>query len=313
MSPIHQPDIAAATDAGEHPVQSRTVRTRGYEIDTGRTVPLPVLLSYLEHVRWETMQYPPLGLLPALARGHYFIVRGQVFELARSIGLGHEVELRCAVERVGRSSTWVLHDIVRPSDGALIGRARVHGVWMGPDRRPARIPDEMRAFAERHRDALTGLSDAWTRPQPAPAAVPDNSFLEPRERLHPLLGLELEPAQHVPQPAFVHETVVRPSDIDVFGHVNAATWVRLCEDARTLAGLAGAFGDATLEALACSRRSVRVAIVYLREAVLGDRLCLRVAAVDSGHARGAFDLEVVRHGEPDLPLCRARLETVPEP
>ncbi|MSR36396.1 MAG: hypothetical protein EXR95_07100 [Gemmatimonadetes bacterium] len=65
------------------------------------------------------------------------------FEQAR---FGDELVVRSWVEDVARSSM-TFHQVASPAGqpDVISAEARVRAVWIGPDRRPARIPPEVRA------------------------------------------------------------------------------------------------------------------------------------------------------------------------
>lgn len=114
--------------------------TRGTEIDETATISTYTFLRYFEHKRWLIMQDPALGLLEHLHNSHFFVVRTQVLEMRRRVGMGVPLLMRTHFEHCGRSTARVLHEAVRSDDGAIVARARVTGVWLGGDRRMAKIP-----------------------------------------------------------------------------------------------------------------------------------------------------------------------------
>ncbi len=246
------------------------LRVRGYECSVDRTVPLPVVLSYMEHCRWEWILVPELGLVEGLHTGHFFVVHRQTVALARTFGIGTRATVRAALRSVGRVQCEVEQEVVR-DDGVLLARAHITAVWLGPGGRMARIPDRTRA-------AVTD------EPLASRAAPPhdgrEGSFLAPAERtfdpvLEPLVTRE------VPEGADRVGLVARPSDCDMFGHVNGSNYLRYFEDA---------FG----------RRALRADVEYRGQAVAGDALTLR--SWERGEGRRAFALQ-----RGDETLCRAVL------
>ncbi len=206
-----------------------TFTVRGYEVDTSRSTPLPVVFSYLEQVRWAWMTDPSWGLHEHLRRGCFFVVRRQALELLRRPRFGERITVDAAIEDVGRSRVVVRHTLF--FDERPVGRARVLGVWLGPDRRLARLPDQARERGRAKARAPT--------PRPGPL-LPEPRF-------------DLRPEHH-------HRVRVRPSDCDVFGHLNASRWLDLMNDARHRAG----YHD-----------PARAAVIdYRREAVAGDALVI---------------------------------------
>lgn len=287
------------------PFEERIV-TRGYETDYTGTVPMPIVFRYFEHKRWLMMRDPRLGIVEAVHEGHFFVVRTQTIEILRHVGQGVAVVIRTRFDAAGRSTAGVYHELVREEDGALIARAHVTGVWIGPNRRMARIPDAMRELARAQAAELQ--SHPPTAHHPAArrrAGGRATSFFEPLEVVHPGLGLEvIAPAEPPPPDAFLHVVTVPARELDIFSHVNAATWLAYCDDARLAAARAGAVPHD----LGAGGYNVRAAILYKREAVLGDALEVRAFRLaDSPKALGF----AITRGDDLNPLCLARVDTEP--
>ncbi|MCB9506189.1 MAG: hypothetical protein H6700_11875 [Myxococcales bacterium] len=254
--------------------------TRGYEADASRRVPLPTLFQYLEHLRWCCIIDPRSGLGDAVDHGHFFVVHRQSMTVARAVGQDTPLRIYLWTERVGRSAIDIGHEIRRTTDGAVVATAQVTGLWLGPNRRLCRIPDRLREFAES------------VRPPPPPAAESaledhssrfESSYIRPPEIRYPASAAALpEFAEAVPDRAFRATTVIRPSDLDIFAHVNAATYLRLCDDTRIAA--AGHFGIDT------RRPAIRAAIRYDRETTEGEPLDVFVWMLDATHV--AYSLRV---------------------
>ena len=114
--------------------------TRGYECDNTRTIPIPVLFSYLEQCRWDWIAHPAFGLVELIHAGHFFVVHEQTLALRRRVGMGVAVRVRGVLERAARCVVQVRQDVVRESDGAA-GRGSCGGagrVGERRSRRPAR-------------------------------------------------------------------------------------------------------------------------------------------------------------------------------
>ncbi|MFT5460150.1 MAG: acyl-CoA thioesterase FadM [Myxococcota bacterium] len=243
---------------------------RGYECSVDRTVPLPVVLSYFEHCRWNWIQEASLGLLDGLHSGHFFVVHRQTVCLARDFGIGTRARARAVLRDVGRVQGHVEHDLVR-DDGVLLARADVTAIWIGPTGRMARLPrNTVGALTKESLDSTTapdieGLED---------------SFLTPPERSHPVV-LERRVTRAVPANTERTNLTVRPSDCDMFGHVNASNYLRFFEDQ---------FG-----------RARRADIEYRGQAVAGDTVQIRSWPV--AEEQRAFALL-----RDDQVLCRAVLE-----
>ena len=259
------------------------LRTRGYEVDRTRTVPLPVFLSYLEHVRWEWIQDPALGLLPLLHQGHFFVVQRQTVEIVQTVGLSVDVVARGVLDHVGRCQARVRHTVRRADDGALLAQAVVWGLWLGPNRRLSRLPDGMRDYwrAEPAVDIDIGeltptVGDETT------------SLIAPATTVYAPLGLDVTlPEGAPPDRAVKHLVTVRPSDTDVFEHVNASVWMSMVEDARH-------------QTTPLTGPARRVSIDYPQEAIIGEQLTVYGWIQDqSFHAQIRRDDQVV---------CRARVD-----
>jgi acyl-CoA thioester hydrolase len=274
-------------DDATQPWFERPLRTRGYECDATRAVPLPVYLEYFEHLRWEGLLEPRFRMVDAIRAGYFFVVHEQRVEVVRRVGLGVDLLLQGWFERPGHVLVRCGHQVVRARDGALVARATVTGAYLGPDRKPARVPPELREIAQ------AGMRRPPAEVVPgAPGGGP--SWFDPPEVLHPPSDLTLVPSHDAPPPeAFEHRLTVLPSHKDIFDHVNAATYVRFCEDTLALGGFCP------------GARSVRCGVKYPREARQGDPLVVRAWPVPG--TERMFDCSICRAGEPDA-LCRARFE-----
>ncbi len=290
--------------------------TRGTEIDTAATVGMPVFMRYFEHLRWRLMAEEALGLRALIDLGHFYVVRSQTIELRQRVGQDVRMRVRTRIESVGRSTTHVLHEARDARDGSLIARARVLGVWLGPDRRMARLPDSFRVAGGVQRAlhvAYVARHHEHDPPHDPPAHVAlvqggqASSFIDPPRVLFAPLSLAVDAPPTPPaSAAFEHTIIVPPRDLDVFSHLNAATWLAYADDARHFAADAGALDPAVATGYVN-----RIAIFYGREASRNDRLRVVLAPIDGAlvatHALGAwFFLD----DEPD-PLCTLRIDLAP--
>jgi len=283
----------------EHPIT-----TRGTEIDGTATISTYTFLRYFEHIRWMLMQEPHLGLVELIHASHFFVVRTQVLEMRRRIGMGVALIVRTHFEHCGRSTARVLHEAVRADDGAVVARARVTGVWLGGDRKMARLPDAFRDFAHMQAgfadpDLINAdvAGDPWLEADRGGHA---GSFITPRTWAFPALSVATEPPKSVPpELLFEHTLTVAPRDLDVFGHVNAATWLSFAHDARFFADRAG-----VLPADTSGRHwTARIGLFYGREAVVGDRLRI---GVWQPAPRALAYVFADDSGASPTPLCMAR-------
>jgi acyl-CoA thioesterase FadM len=251
----------------------RMIRTRGYELDSAALVPPAVLLRYMEHLRWESMDDEHLSRLSLLfADGCSFVVKAQSLEVLQD--LGHGVGLRGSlwIGGVGRTSLTFHHEFHREEDMELVARGTVIVVYLDPEGRPKAVPDSIRE--------LVVVED-------------DGVFLA-----------ATLPFDTVPDGAWTRRFSVRASELDLLRHVNHANYLVYVEDTRVLASRAGAYGEQ--EGVA-DRRARQVVIVYHQQAVLGDELELATWALDDPPGGLGFEL---RHNQGEAaPLCRAWVRT----
>ena len=208
-------------------VSTTPIVVRGYECGLDRTVSLPVITSYFEHARWGWVLRPDFGLVDGLNTGHFFVVQRQVVGIVHTAGIDTRAEARAALRQCGRVHCEVDQDLVR-ADGVLLARGRVTGVWVGPNGRPARIPDATRT-------AVTDAPLAATAPTDD-APTDDARSADPRSYLAPPRATYDDPLVPVDWPTAPADPVVRAftvrrSDCDMFQHVNGANYLRWFEDA----------------------------------------------------------------------------------
>lgn len=247
---------------------TKTMVVNGYDLDREGRVPSWTWLRWFEGLRWDAMVGgAAVDLAAIFDDGKRFVVRAQKLEILRGqLAHGEALELSLWVSRVGRTSLDLSHLARRVRDGAEVARDVVVAVHLGPDGAPCEVPANVRALVREGpspRGAL--LSDA--RP-PAAACVP---------------------------------VVVRPSDVDLFQHVNHAVYAQYFEDARAIVREAGGYGPRRQS----SFPTRALAIDYAQEVRLGDPVSVYTWALLGETALFGFDL--VREGTP-TPVARARLE-----
>lgn len=291
-----------ATELARGVFEERIV-TRGTEIDRTATVSMASVLRYFEHTRWCVMQRPLLGLIDHIDQGHFFVVRSQVVELRRRIGQGQPLILTTRFLDVGRSTATVVHEALRERDGAVVARARVTGVWLGPSRRPVRIPDALRAVTRAEVAEADDGGDGVVE-LAAELGGEASSFIAPPEKVFTPLSVKVEPPLEPPEASrAVHRLVVPSRDLDVFSHVNAATFLHYADDAREAeAERLGLAADVARGFVA------RVGLFYQREARRGDHLALHLVPLGE-RALGVWCRREVDGGEE--PLVAMRLDLVP--
>ena len=128
------------------PVAVTPITVRSGEIDSFGHVNHAVFLSYLEHARFEALEAAGFSW-PVLAERDWsiFVVRIEVDYVAEA-RRGERLLVRTWADGFKRTQMVLAQEIVRDDDqAATVTRARVTAVWIGPDRRPMRVPDEVRA------------------------------------------------------------------------------------------------------------------------------------------------------------------------
>lgn len=129
------------------PVTETTVTVRSGEIDSFGHVNHAVFLHYFEHARFEALEAAGFRW-PLLQENdwHIYVVRIEVDYVAQA-RRGETLTVRTWAEGFRRTTMILGQEIVRQDPDALtvVARARVTAVWIGPDRRPMRVPELVRA------------------------------------------------------------------------------------------------------------------------------------------------------------------------
>jgi len=238
-----------------------SLRVRGYEVGAHRVVPLSVLAQYTEHARWQAFYERSLAVDLMFTGGRRMVVRSQRFDLLRPVPPLADLRVTLWVERVGRTSLDFGQEILLtglpdlpgatglPSAAAtaleagpqVAVRALVRAVSVGTDGRPLPLPEPIRDL-----EAPRGLA-------PLPRLTPASPLTADTGGL-----------------ARVAHFRARPSDVDVFQHVNHGRVVAFYDDARL--------------ALAPDTRPLSVTISYDAELFAGDEL--QVALWPAGEVPG---------------------------
>jgi acyl-CoA thioester hydrolase len=128
-----------------HPVSETRVGVRTSELDSFGHVNHAVYLNYFEHARFEALKRAgfPWALLGE--RGWaIFVVRIEVDYLAEA-GREDQLVIRTWADSFRRTSMVLAQEMLRDDGTATrVAQARVTAVWIGPDRRPMRVPEEVR-------------------------------------------------------------------------------------------------------------------------------------------------------------------------
>ncbi len=129
-----------------HPVAETIFGVRTSELDSFGHVNHAVYLNYFEHARFEALREAgfPWALLGE--RGWaIFVVRIEVDYLAEA-GREDRLRVRTWAASFRRTSMLLEQEMIRDDgSGTTVARARITAVWIGPDRKPIRVPDEVRA------------------------------------------------------------------------------------------------------------------------------------------------------------------------
>ena len=128
------------------PFISTPLTVRSYELDSFGHLNHAVFLNHFEHARFdafETLGFPPEKLL---ARGEAIhVVRVEV-DYRSEMRMGDAFEVRTSVEEVRNSSlTLRQRSVAADAPDHLFAEALVTIVWIGPNQRPMRIPEDVRA------------------------------------------------------------------------------------------------------------------------------------------------------------------------
>lgn len=127
------------------PVAELTIGVRTSELDSFGHVNHAVYLNYFEHARFEALEEAGFSWSLLAERGWaIFVVRIEVDYLAEA-KRQDELLVRTWADSFRRTSMVLAQEMVRADDPAkVVARARVTAVWIGPERKPMRVPDEVR-------------------------------------------------------------------------------------------------------------------------------------------------------------------------
>jgi len=129
----------------DRPVAASVVEVRSYELDSFGHANHAVFLNWLEYGRFAALDQAGFPYHEILARGWgIYVVRLEV-DYLREARLGERLLVRTWADGYRRTSMVLAQQIVLEDDPAIeVARARVTAVWIGPDRRPLRVPEEIR-------------------------------------------------------------------------------------------------------------------------------------------------------------------------
>ena len=129
----------------EVPVSLTRLTVRTSELDSFGHVNHAVYLSYLEHARFQALKEAGFDWAVLDDQGWaIFVVRIEIDYVAEA-KREDELLVRTWAESFRRTSMTLRQEVVLDSNpSTLIARANVTAVWIGPDRKPIRVPDEVR-------------------------------------------------------------------------------------------------------------------------------------------------------------------------
>ncbi len=129
----------------DRPEFETRVRARSYELDSFGHVNHAVYLNYFEFARFQALAAGgfPLDELGRRGEGVH-VVRVEV-DYRKEATLDQELSIRTRAASA-RSSSMVIEQVAADPDDpdSVFAEARVVAVWIGQDRRPMRIPDDVR-------------------------------------------------------------------------------------------------------------------------------------------------------------------------
>ena len=145
VGPAIFPDMTAPEPPAGHPVSETRIGVRTSELDSFGHVNHAVYLNYFEHARFEALERAGFPWDVLGERGWaIFVVRIEVDYLAEA-GRRDQLLVRTWADSFRRTSMVLAQEMLRDDDSREpVARARVTAVWIGPDRRPMRVPEEVR-------------------------------------------------------------------------------------------------------------------------------------------------------------------------
>lgn len=233
-----------------------TLTVRGDELDRTGSIGAPQLLRYCEHGRWQATARASGSMAPLFDAERKMVVRAQRIQLGVAAAWGDELVVQTWLARLGTTSVDIGHKVTREHDGAVIAEALLTGVQIDGQGRPIPLAPGLAVTANAPQvdGALAGLvlADAW------------------------------------PEPGWTWQQTIRPSQTDLFRHVNHSRYIDLYEDARWFWERAGAADGWT------TRRSLQaMAVEYRREAKAGEDVQVQLRVRDAV----TLDGRLVRGGE----------------
>jgi len=136
---------ASRTPPRDLAVSETRIGVRTSELDSFGHVNHAVYLNYFEHARFEALKRAGFPWETLDERGWaIFVVRIEVDYLAET-HREDQLLLRTWADSFRRTSMVLAQDMLRDDgSGTIVARALVTAVWIGPDRKPMRVPPDVR-------------------------------------------------------------------------------------------------------------------------------------------------------------------------
>lgn len=133
------------TPPRDRPVSRSVVEVRSYELDSFGHANHAVFLNYLEFARFEALRHAGFPYQEIIARGWgVYVVRAEVDYLKEAC-LGDRLQIATWADSYKRSSMILVQQIVRAEHPEQeVARGRITAVWVDRERRPLRVPAEIR-------------------------------------------------------------------------------------------------------------------------------------------------------------------------
>lgn len=107
----------------------QTVKVRFYDTDAMQVVHHANYIRWLEEARVEFFRMAGVSLTELMDQGIVFPILHVECDYVKSAVYDDTLEIRTYLEKITRAQLVFRYEIVRPSDGALIVRARTQGTF----------------------------------------------------------------------------------------------------------------------------------------------------------------------------------------
>lgn len=126
------------------PVSETLIEVRSYELDSFGHVNHARFLNYLEHGRFNALRDAGFPYHELVGRGWgVYVVRLEV-DYVKEARLGQTLRIRTWAHSFKRTSMVLAQEILDEATGALLIRATITAVFVDGDRKPMRVPEEVR-------------------------------------------------------------------------------------------------------------------------------------------------------------------------